>query len=449
MTSRPSFTTSPAARLLALLAVAGSAHGCGSDSVLDPSAEVVFHGARVWDGTGAETTGPALVQVAAGRILSVTPLPEGVDLAAAAAGTDVIVVDASDRFIVPGLINVHGHVAGTWSEEVAAGYAEQVEADLERYARFGVTTVNSLGGEQEGAVPLRDASWTDEAPGRARLLIAGDVVVGPGVEEAVAMVEANAEMGADWIKIRVDDNLGATAKMAPDVYQAVIDRTHALGLPLAAHLFYQDDAKALLQAGADLVAHSVRDREVDPELIGLFRETGVCYVPTLTREVSTFVYGERPDFFDDPFLMSDVDERQVLAVSDPDRRAAIAQSRTARAYRIALDIAQHNLKRLSESDVSIAMGTDTGPLGRFQGYFEHMELSLMAESGLSTQEILRSATGVAAQCLRRDDIGTLEAGRRADLIVLTEDPMTGVEALRSIESVWVGGQRIEGSNKLP
>jgi imidazolonepropionase-like amidohydrolase len=233
------------------------------------------------------------------------------------------------------------------------------------------------------------------------------------------------------------------------VYGPVIERAHALGLPLAAHLFYQEDAKGLLRAGADLVAHSVRDQEVDPELMGLFRETGVCYVPTLTREVSTFVYGERPPFFDDPFLMSDVDESQVLTVSDPDRRESIRNSRAARAYRIALDIAQHNLKRLSEGGVTIAFGTDSGPLGRFQGYFEHMEVELMRESGLSMEEILLSATGHAAQCLGRDDVGVIEAGRRADFIVLSQDPRTNPEALRAIESVWVGGQRIDGSDRTP
>ncbi|MGI9627087.1 MAG: amidohydrolase family protein, partial [Longimicrobiales bacterium] len=212
--------------------------------------------------------------------------------------------------------------------------------------------------------------------------------------------------------------------------------------------FYLEDAKGLLQAGADLVAHSVRDQEVDAALIGQFTETGVCYVPTLTREVSTFAYGERPEFFDDDFLMSDVDEAQVLTVSDPERRETIRSSRAAQAYRVALDIAKHNLKRLSESGVSIGFGTDSGPLGRFQGYFEHMEMELMAEAGLSTEEILRSATGVAASCIGRDDIGTLEAGRRADFVVLTEDPLSGVDNLRSIESVWVGGLRIDGSNKV-
>ena len=421
---------------------------CDGPSIIDPTAETVYYGASVWDGTGGATMERAVIQVAQGRILSVVQAPEDADVAseipASAEG-----VDLTGRFVIPGLINTHGHVGGTWSEDRDVGYADYVAEELERYARFGVTTVNSLGGDGAASFDARDASWTGSPPGRARLLVAGAVVVGETPEEAVAMVEDNAAMGADWIKIRVDDNLGATSKMSPEVYGAVIDKAHELGLPLAAHLFYQEDAKGLLAAGADLVAHSVRDQEVDPELMGRFRETGVCYVPTLTREVSTFAYGERPDFFDDPFLMSDVDEDQVLTVSDPDRRESIRNSRAARAYRIALDIAKHNLKRLSEGGVTIAFGTDSGPLGRFQGYFEHMEVALMREAGLSMEEILLSATGDAAACLGRNDIGVLEAGRRADFIVLSGDPLQGPESLRSIESVWVGGAPVESVPRAP
>ena len=434
-------------RALVILAVAGAA-SCGGPSILEPGAELVLHGARVWDGTGSPISEPAVIQVAGGRIVSVDPVPQGVDVGAMAREAGVEAVDLSGRYVMPGLINAHGHVGGTWSEDVGTSYGDYVVSELERYARFGVTTVNSLGGEGEATIPLRDQGWAEGGPARTRLLVAGAVVVGETPEEAVAMVDANHAMGADWIKIRVDDNLGATVKMTPEVYGAVIDRAHELGLPLAAHLFYQEDAKGLLRAGADLVAHSVRNEEVDPELMRQLRETGVCYVPTLTREVSTFVYGERPDFFDDDFLMADVDEAQVLAVSDLDRREAIRNSRAARAYRIALDIAKHNVKRLSEAGLPIAMGTDSGPLGRFQGYFEHMEMDLMAEAGLSTEEILRSATGVAAECLRRDDIGTLERGRWADLLVLREDPLQGVGNVRSIEGVWVGGRLVAGSDRV-
>ena len=91
----------------------------------------------------------------------------------------------------------------------------------------------------------------------------------------------------------------------------------------------------------------------------------------------------------------------------------------------------------------IGFGTDSGPMGRFQGYFEHMEMGLMAEAGLTPEQILRAATGAAADCLGRDDIGTLEAGRRADFIVLGANPLEDVANMRSIEGVWVGGDRVE------
>ena len=165
-------------------------------------------------------------------------------------------------------------------------------------------------------------------------------------------------------------------------------------------------------------------------------------MPTLTREVSAFAYGERPAFLDDPFLAADVDSAQVRTVTDPARQARVRSSPQPAAYRTALEVAQGNLKRLSDAGVAIAFGADSGPLGRFQGYFEHMEMELMAEAGLSPEAILRSATGAAAACLGREDVGTLEPGRRADFVVLRADPLADVRNAREIESVWVGGDRI-------
>ena len=269
-------------------ALLGSLHACGPDSPVDPTADLVVFGARVWDGTGAALTEPSVLQVAGGRILSVTPLDESTDMAAAAAEAGVTAVDATGQYIVPGLINTHGHVGGTWNGGMAVDYADYATAELERYARFGVTSVNSLGGDREPSFALRDASWGDASPAHARLLVAGPVVTGSTPEEAAAATEAAAAMGPDWIKIRVDDNLGTTSKMSPDGYAAVISRAGEHGLPVASHLFYHEDAKGLLRAGTGMVAHSIRDEAVDDETIGLFRETGVCYVPTLTREVSTF-----------------------------------------------------------------------------------------------------------------------------------------------------------------
>ena len=437
---------------------------CESESPFDPATDLVIVGAWVWDGTGATPGEPAVIQISEGRILSVEPLPEGelptlfADIARQAMRAGIPSF-ATGQYLIPGLINTHGHVGGTWNPGTGVEYGDYAAAELARYARFGVTTVNSLGGDREASFVLRDASWGEGAEGsdedgeasppRARLLVAGPVVTGSSPEEAAAAVDAAAVVGPDWIKIRVDDNLGATTKMSPETYAAVIARAREHGLPVASHLFYQEDAKGLLRAGTGLVAHSIRDEAVDEETIALFRETGVCYVPTLTREVSTFAYGDRPDFFDDPFLMSDVDMAQVEAVSDPERQARVRASGAAEAYGRALEIAQANLATLAEAGVPIAFGTDSGPLGRFQGYFEHMETELMAEAGLTSEQILRSATGVAADCLGRDDIGTLESGRRADFIMLSANPLEDVANLREISGVWVGGVKVEGVGGYP
>ena len=407
----------------AAFALALGIAACQPGYRFDPATDCVFVGVHVWDGTGTPPSELAVVQIGQGRILSIDPIFGGADESAGTADTAAVLADILTEsakagipgtvrlgaYLIPGLINTHGHMGGTWSPATGVEYGDYAAAELARYARFGVTTVNSLGGDREASFALRDASWREAAeegaggsdedgagsPARARLLVAGPVVTGSTPEEAAAAVDAAAAMGPDWIKIRVDDNLGATRKMSPETYAAVIARAREHGLPVASHLFYQEDAKGLLRAGTGLVAHSIRDEAVDDETIGLFRETGVCYVPTLTREVSTFAYGDRPDFFDDPFLMSDVDSAQVMTVTDPERQARVRASGAAEAYGRALEIAQANLGRLSEAGVPIAFGTDSGPLGRFQGYFEHMEMGLMAEAGLTPEQILRSATGVA------------------------------------------------------
>ena len=438
-----------------LLVVAPIVLGCSQRDILyEKQSDLFVYGARLWNGTAANMgSPPSLVQFAEGRMVSYFPMPDEAEVLRIAEKRDVQVVDATGLFMIPGLINVHGHVGGTWSADAGVEYADYVTAELERYARFGVTTVASMGGDRAPSFAIRDASWGDASPERARLLVAGSVVTGETPEEAVAAVDEAAQSGPDWIKIRVDDNLGTTPKMLPDVYQAVVERAAHHELRVSSHLFYEEDAKGLLRAGTGLVAHSIRDREVDDETIELLLETGVCYVPTLTREVSAFAYGERPEFLDDPFLAADVDSTQVRVVTDPNRQQRIRQSPQPAAYREALRIAQHNLKRLADAGVKIAFGTDSGPMGRFQGYFEHMEMELMAEAGLTPKQILRSATESAANCLGRYDVGVLEPGRDAgidrvvpgrwaDFILLRADPLEDVRNARQIESVWVGGKRI-------
>jgi imidazolonepropionase-like amidohydrolase len=262
------------------------------------------------------------------------------------------------------------------------------------------------------------------------------------VEEARKLVDEDAAMKVDIVKIRVDDNLGTTPKMAPEIYKAVIDQAHKKGLRVAVHLFYLDDAKAVLDAGADFIAHSVRDTDVDDAFVAMLKRRDVCYCPTLMREVSTFVYESTPSWFADPLFLKHVDAKTIDTLKQPARQEQMRNSKSAQRYKAGLDVASRNLKKLSDAGVKIAMGTDTGPVARFQGYFELMELELMAKAGLTPRQVLASATRDAARCMKLDaEVGTLEPSKWADFVVLDADPLAAIANVKKINAVYIAGNR--------
>ena len=409
--------------------------GCGGQPEVPPL-EITpglqaFVGARIIDGTGDAPVGDGVLVVRNGRIEAVGARGV-VDIP-----PDAEQIDVAGRTIMPGLINVHGHVNPSPYTE------ESVEVQLALYARYGVTTVFSLGGDGPEGLAVRDRQDTPDLD-RARLFMAGPVVTGDTPEEAVAVVNAVADSGFDIVKIRVDDNLGAAEKITPEVYQAVIETAHHRGLRLAAHLYYLEDAKGLLEAGADLVAHSVRDANVDDDLITLLRDSGVCYCPTLMREVSTFVYETRPDFFDDPFFLRDADPADIETFSAPAFQER-SRSRSAQTYKAQLEVAKRNVKSLSDAGIPIAMGTDTGPTARFQGYFEHGELALMVEAGLTPMQAIVASASDAARCMEVDtDLGSLETGKWADFLVLGANPLDDIANTHTLETVYIAGNPVPG-----
>jgi len=355
-------------------------------------------------------------------------------------------VDLGGRWIVPGLVNAHGHVGDTSGLESGPQFytSENLERQLRLYARYGVTSVLSLGGDGPEGFRLRDAQGVPQLD-RARLYLAGPVIAADDLENAQVAVDAVADLNPDYIKIRVDDNLGTTPKMPPGVYRAVIDRAHARSLRVAAHVYYLDDARALVSAGIDLLAHSVRDRDVDADLIARMKARDVCLSPTLMREVSTFVYESRPAFFDDQFFRREADEAVLARLEEPARQAQVAASRAAQQYKKGLQVARRNAKALADAGIRLASGTDTGPPARFQGYFEHLELEQLVEAGLAPMAALLAATRDAAACIGLGDrAGQLRPGYDADLLVLTGSPLADIRQTRALESVWIAGNRVPG-----
>jgi len=401
-----------------------------------PGGVRAFTGARVVDGTVRAPVDNATILVREGRIVAVGPaarvtIPAGAERVALAGKT-----------VIPGLVNAHGHVGNTVGLEGGKYSAENVQKDLRTYAAYGVTTVFSLGDDQAASIAARDSQKTP-ALDRARLYVAGPVLAPKTVDEARKLVDEDAAMKVDIVKIRVDDNLGTTAKMPPEIYRAVIDQAHKKKLPVAVHLFYLDDAKAVLDAGADFIAHSVRDTDVDDAFVAMIKRRDVCYSPTLMREVSTFVYESTPAWFADPLFLKHVDPKTLETLKQPARQEQMRNSKSAQRYKAGLEVASRNLKKLSDAGVTIAMGTDTGPPARFQGYFELMELELMAKAGLAPQKVLASATRDAARCMKLDrEIGTLEANKWADFVVLDADPLADISNVKKISAVYVAGNRV-------
>jgi imidazolonepropionase-like amidohydrolase len=431
------------ARSLAVLlglGIVATAAGGEAQVEMTPGLQA-FVGARIIDGTGSPAIENGVLVVRDGRIEAVGA-GDAVEVPA-----DAEQIDVSGRTLMPGLINAHGHVNNVRGLEADPSFytEEHVEHQLGLYARYGITTVFSLGGDGPAGVAVRDRQGTNPDLNHARLFVSGNIPTGPTPEEAEEQANAAIELGADIVKIRVDDNLGASTKMTPEAYQAVIDAAHERGLRLAAHLYYLDDAKGLLAAGADLLAHSVRDAEVDDELIAQLQETGVCYCPTLMREVSTYVYESRPEWFDDPFFLKEADPEVVAALEDPAYQERIQNSGSAQTYKAQLEVAKQNVKTLSDAGIPIAMGTDTGPAARFQGYFEHGELALMVEAGLTPMQAIVASTSDAARCMEVDtDLGSLEAGKWADFLVLGADPLEDIGNTHTLESVYIAGNAVPG-----
>lgn len=397
---------------------------------------IAFVGATIIDGTDAAPLSDGVLVVTDGRVRSVGPrsavtIPAGAD-----------VIDVSGKYILPGLINAHGHVGATVGLNGNADYSRSnLLRQLGLYARYGITTVNSLGGDEEAGFALRNEQY-NPALDRARIFVAGSVVLGTDEQAIRDEVNRNADMGANFIKTRIDDNLGSIEKISRSNFDALVEQAHQRRLPVAVHLFYLEDAKYMLEVDADLIAHSIRDLPVDDEFIGKMQEQGVCYIPTLTREISTFIYESVPDFFSDPYFLKEADPDVLTELQTPERMARMANSRAAQAYKQGLEVALANVGALHAAGIPIAMGTDTGPPARFQGYFEHMELQLMVDSGMSPIDAIRASTGVAADCIGMTDIGTLEPGRWADFSILTANPAEDIANSKSIESVYIAGNRV-------
>lgn len=405
------------------------------------------------DGTGKAPVSNAAMIIDNGRIQWVGPASQ---LKAPAGAENV---DATGKYVMPGIINLHGHVGNVIDVTQNPKFftRDNVEKNLKTYASYGVTTVVSLGTDQDLILKIREEqhagrpTYTRVYTAGQGFTIKGSVGGMPGVtfmpesvNEIPEDISALAAKKVDIVKMWVDDNRGHAKKMPFEMAKAIIDNAHQHKLRVAAHVYYLADAKALMNAGLDAFAHSIRDQPVDDELIAGMKKHGTWQLAaTLTREASTYIYGKTPEFVNDPFFTRSVSAKTIATLKDPEYQKKFTEDPDYAQYPQMLSMAQKNLKRLVDAGVKYGFGTDSGPPGRFLGFFEQWEMELEAQGGLTPAQVIAGATKNAAEFLHASDLGTLEKGKWADLIVLEKNPLENIRNTRTIQAVYIAGNRMQ------
>ena len=408
----------PTPRRLAVLGVCLAAVACGpgADDDAAGSTSQVYQGATLIFGDERDPVPGGVLVVSDGRIVAAGTGDE-VDVPAGAESIDV-----SGKTIMPAVVNAHVHLPPERDARIRS---------LEHMAYWGTGMAVSLGHDSgTDAFAVRD----DPVPGAARSLTAGRGITMPepgrsevpywvtSPAEATAAVDELAGMGVDIVKIWVDDRGGQYEKLGPELYGPVIEAAHGHGIPVTAHIFTLEDAKGLLRAGIDAFAHGIRDRDVDDELVELWTErSDVVLVPNLpgpgVAEDLSWLSETLPD--------ETVAEMQSGAVDRPEAQEAFA-------------IQARNLVRLSQAGLPIAFGTDGG-----SAWAIHQEMADMVRAGLSPAQVIHAATGASAALMGVEDAGTLDAGKRADFLVLDASPLDDIGNTKRIHSVVLGGTPLD------
>jgi imidazolonepropionase-like amidohydrolase len=428
-----------------------------------PAPATLITGARLIDGRGGAPQDDVSLLIRGERI---TMLGAGLRLKLPA---DTKVVDYHGKTLIPGLISDHSHVGlvdGIHSGTPDLYNRANVLRQLRQWQAYGVTTVTSLGinnpavfyalraplhaGTLDGADLYgadRGIGVPNGAPPAKLMQVGADQLDRPVTQQqARAAVRAAIARHTDLIKLWVDDFNGTLpVKMSPTIYAAVIDEAHKNGLRVAAHIHDLADARRLVDAGVDILAHGVRDQPVDAPFIAALKKHHTWYIPTLQLNEAGFLYAQRPDRMNTPFFQHALQPELARQFADPAWRAKLNAGGSVAQDQAALAMNLKNFKTLYDAGVRIGFGTDSGATAlRIPGIAEHRELALMVQAGITPLQAITLATGQAASLLELDDRGVLATGKLADFVVLDADPSQAIGNSDKIDAVWHRGRQVAG-----
>ena len=389
-----------------LLATISGSNACGIHVRLDsPSnlerripeaslstSKTVINNARVWNGLRFQKPRTVVID---GGIIGIDPRDADVT------------IDAEGRYLIPGLMESHGH-------------AYTVQA-LEAYSGYGVTTALNLNcpnyticdmlKSQVGLTSLRHAGTPVIAPGsdHARANLIPDSMLIRSVDMVEDLVKWTADNGSDFMKI-VSEGNGPTQ----DMQDAVVEACNKRGLPSTTHASWLLPYEQAVNSGATSIQHIAGDSPIPQDVIRKMKQQGQFSTPTLT--VHRYV------------------------ADNPDIREIMQGTReTNQSFAIHRD----NVSRFHKAGIPLLAGSDAVGVNDIfnlpHGLMLHRELENLIEAGLSPAEVLRAATSVPARLHKFPDRGVIAPGKRADLVLLNSDPLANISNTQDIARVWIEG----------
>lgn len=398
---------------------------------------------------------------------------------------DAHVLDANGKWVIPGLIDSHVHFFQSgglytrpdvidlrhivpYEDRELRWIRDNLSDTFARYLRSGVTSVVDMGGPMWNFDVRRTAAERRPAP---RVIVAGPLIstyqpdalttADPPIvevattEEARQLVRIQAGQNTDLIKVWFIVTRGRSLQDGLPIVEAVIDESRKHGLRVAVHATQLETARAAVRAGADILVHSVTDQIVDQEFVSLLRENNVIYIPTLTVfERYPMVFNQRvnltiPEFhYAHPEIVASLFHLRGLGEESlpPWIHQRLRNPQAIPDDRIELQ----NLRILHEGGVTIAAGTDAGNIGTFHGPSIFREFQLMSRAGMSSIDILKSATRSGAEVMGKTDVlGTVAPGKLADMVLLNSDPLHDIMNTSDIYAVIADGEIFFPSDLVP
>ncbi|MFH1130096.1 MAG: amidohydrolase family protein [Pseudomonadota bacterium] len=389
---------------------------------------------------------------------------------------DADVIHAKGKFVIPGLVDSHIHFfqsGGLYTRPDGLDLRKRVPYDQEikwilenmgdlfrRYIRCGITAVVDMGGPFWNFDVREQSQKTKIAP---RVFVAGPLIASyqPAAldsadlpiikvhskEQALELVRKQIERKTDLIKIwyvvSKKDSLGLN-EFFP-IVQAVAKETHKHNLPLFVHATELETAKKAVEAGADVLVHSVVDHEVDESFLAQVKKNNTALIPTLwvfnsyaavyTKQLKLMRVEHllgNPKIIGSLFDMHDISPDEL----GERQKKLLAENKPIEPNEIILK----NLRLMHDYGIIIATGTDAGNVGVLHGPSLFHDFALMSQAGLTNHQILVSATFNAAKLLRKEnEFGSIQKGKLADIVLLNSDPLTDIQNTSDIHLVIKDG----------